>query len=197
MNESKTKKAKFSIDTLKGMQSVRATFTLPKQTINLLSAVANQLGVKQKSIFDHLVEDKNFLNQVADEAQHYQPGQQKRKQKTFVISKKSLSALDAFSREYKLPRDILVEFSIKQLHPVIAQEKKRHENRKTLLKEMESFQKLGSQLMSQARYLIGEDDEIVQKLDGFFSHLDRAVEDLKSNIEKGRCVEEFYQLAEK
>ena len=108
MNESKSKKTNFSFDTLKGMQSVRATFTLPKHTINLLSAVANQLGVKQKSIFDHLVENKEALDQIADEAQDYRPKRHQRKQKTFVLSRNCLSPLDAFAREYRLPRDVLV-----------------------------------------------------------------------------------------
>ena len=190
MNKLKSKKTNFSFDTLKGMQSVRATFTLPKHTINLLSAVANQLGVKQKSIFDHLVEDKETLDQIADEAQNYQPKRQQRKQKTFVLSRNCLSALDAFAREYRLPRDVLVEFSIKQLHPVIAQEKKRHENRKTLLNEMEDFHKLGSQFMDKARSLVGDDD-IVQKLEVFFSQYEKSMEELKSTIDKGKCMEEF------
>ena len=102
MNESKVKTANYSLNTLKGMQSVRATFTLPKYAINLLSTVANQLGVKQKSIFDHLVEDKNLLDQIADEAKHYQPKQRHRKQKTFVLSKNCLSELESFARKYKV-----------------------------------------------------------------------------------------------
>ena len=191
MNESKLKKANLSFDALKGMQSVRATFTLPKHTINLLSAVANQLGVKQKSIFDHLVEDRDMLDRIVDEAQNYQPQKKQRKQKTFVLSRNSLSALDTFAREYKLPRDVLVEFSIKQLHPVIVQEKKRHENRKKLLNEMESFRKLGSQFMDKARCLVGEDDAFFQKIEGFFNHYDKSVEDLKNTIEKGKCMETF------
>jgi hypothetical protein len=190
MNESKSKKANFSFDTLKGMQSVRATFTLPKHTINLLTAVANQLGVKQKSIFDHLVEDKETLDQIADEAQNYQPKRHQRKQKTFVLSRNCLSALDTFAREYRLPRDVLVEFSIKQLHPVIAQEKRRHENRKSLLNEMENFRKLGSQFMDKAQSLAGDDD-IVQKLESVFSQYDKSMDELKTTIEKGKCMEEF------
>ncbi len=190
MNESNSKKTNFSFDTLKGMQSVRATFTLPKHTINLLSAVANQLGVKQKSIFDHLVEDKETLDQIADEAQNYEPKRHQRKQKTFVISRNCLSALDTFAREYKLSRDVLVEFSIKQLHPVVAREKRRHENRKTLLNEMKSFRELGLKFMDKARYLVGDDD-IVQKLEGFFSQYDKSMEALKTTIQKGKCMEEF------
>lgn len=191
VNESKYKKANLSFDALKGMQSVRATFTLPKHTINLLSAVANQLGVKQKSIFDHLVEDKNFLIKIADEARNYQPERSQRKQKTFVLSKNCLSALDTFARKYELPRDILVEFSIEQLHPVIAEEKERHKNRKTLLNEMENFRKLGTQLVDKARYLVGEDDDISQKLEYVFNLYDKNMDDLKTTIKKGKCMEEF------
>ncbi len=192
MNESNPKKANFSFDTLKGRQSVRATFTLPKHTINLLSAVANQLGVKQKSIFDHLVEDKKNLDQIVDEAKNYEPKKRRqRKQKTFVLTRNCLSALDTLAREYELPRDVLVEFSIKQLLPVIAQEKKRHENRKTLLKEMESFREAGNQFMNKARYLVGEDDDIIQKLESFFNQYDKNTDDLKTTIEKGKCMENF------
>ena len=191
MNESKNQKPNLSLNALKGMQSVRATFTLPKHTINLLSAVANQLGVKQKSIFDHLVENKHILDQSAEEAQNFQPKRKKRKQKTFVLSRNSLSTLDTFAKEYKLPRDVLVEFSIKQLRPVIDAEKEKHENRKTLLKEMENFLELGHQMMDKARNLIGEDDLIYQKLQYALSLYDKNVNDLKTTIEKGKCMEEF------
>ena len=191
MNESKVKTANYSLNTLKGMQSVRATFTLPKYAINLLSTVANQLGVKQKSIFDHLVEDKNLLDQIADEAKHYQPKQRHRKQKTFVLSKNCLSELESFARKYKVPRDVLVEFSIKQLYPIITQEKKRHKNRKALLNEMEGFRELSTQLMDKARYLVGDDDTIFQKLEYVFNLYDKNISDLESIIEKGKCMEEF------
>lgn len=40
---------------LRGKQSVRATFKLPEHIIKLLGGVATQLGVKQKSLFDQLV----------------------------------------------------------------------------------------------------------------------------------------------
>ena len=53
---------------LKGRQSVRATFKLPEYTINLLGIVASQLGIKQKSLFDQLVDDKVVLTEVAEQA---------------------------------------------------------------------------------------------------------------------------------
>ena len=44
-------------DLLKGKQSIRATFKLPPDIIRLLSIAASQLGIKQKTLFDQLVED--------------------------------------------------------------------------------------------------------------------------------------------
>ncbi|MCW8800391.1 MAG: hypothetical protein OQK71_05640 [Desulfobacter sp.] len=191
MNESKRRQKDFSLNALKGMQSVRATFTLPKHAINLISTIANQLGVKQKSIFDHLVEDKDIIEQIADKAKQYEPEKKQRKQKTFVLSRNCLSILDAFAREYKLPRDVLVELSIRQLDPVIAQEKQRHENRKLLLAQMQDFRQVGSRFLNRARGLAGRDDETVQKLESFFSQYDKAMEALEAIIEKGKSMEQF------
>ena len=196
MNESKIRQKDFSLNALKGMQSVRATFTLPKHAINLISTIANQLGVKQKSIFDHLVEDKDIIEQIADKAKQYEPEKKQRKQKTFVLSRNCLSILDAFAREYKLPRDVLVELSIRQLDPVIAQEKQRHENRKLLLAQMQDFRQVGSRFLNRARGLAGRDDETVQKLESFFSQYDKAMEALEAIIEKGRSMEQFSSAGE-
>ncbi len=191
IKESTFKNPNFSLDTLKGMQSVRATFTLPKQTIKLLTAVATQLGVKQKSIFDHLIENINIMDQIADAAKGYQPQKNQRKQKTFVLSRNCLSALESFSRQYQLPRDVLVEFSIQQLHPVIAQEKQRHENRKKLLREMEGFRNQGRRFMEKARLLAGEDGDTLQNLEKVFDQYDKGMDDLKTAIERGRSMEQF------
>lgn len=191
MNKLKQKTQDFSLDSLKGMQSVRATFKLPKKTINLLSTVANQMGVKQKSIFDHLAENKVMLHEVADEAQKNREVIRKRRQKTFVLSRNSLISLDAVAREYQLPRDVLVEFSIKRLLPVIDAEKKRHKNRKILLKEMEIYGNQGDKILDQALTLMGEDDPVYQKLQYVLSLYKKNMDQLKETIERGKCMEEF------
>jgi len=41
---------------LRGRQSVRATFKLSAKAIEAMSIVAVHLGIKQKSLFDHLKE---------------------------------------------------------------------------------------------------------------------------------------------
>ncbi|NDY72754.1 hypothetical protein DO021_00680 [Desulfobacter hydrogenophilus] len=196
MSESKIKPNDFSLDSLKGMQSVRATFTLPRHAINLISTVANQLGVKQKSIFDHLIENKDIIDQIADEAKAYEPEKKQRKQKTFVLSRNCLSTLDTFARKYKLSRDVLLELSIRQLDPVITQEKQRHENRKILLEQMRDFRKRGSNFLNRARGLAGRDDETVQKIESFFSQYDKTMDELEGIIEKGKSVEQFPSAGE-
>nr|WP_319396095.1 hypothetical protein [uncultured Desulfobacter sp.] len=196
MSESKRKPNDFSLDSLKGMQSVRATFTLPRYAINLISTVANQLGVKQKSIFDHLIENKDVFDQIADEAKQYAPEKKQRKQKTFVLSRNCLTTLDAFAREYQLPRDVLVELSIRQLDPVIAQERQRHENRKILLDQMQDFRKFGRRFLNRARGLTGREDETVEKLDSLFSQYDKIMDELEVIIEKGKSVEQFSSAGE-
>ena len=50
---------------LRGRQSVRVTFKLTSEAINTVSIVATHLGIKQKSLFDHLIEDVKSLNFIA------------------------------------------------------------------------------------------------------------------------------------
>ena len=52
---------------LRGRQSVRATFRLSEDCIDAISILAVQLGIKQKSVFDHLMEDDQVLKNVARE----------------------------------------------------------------------------------------------------------------------------------
>ena len=46
-----------STATLRGRQSVRATFKLTERSIDALSILACQLGIKQKTLFDQVVDD--------------------------------------------------------------------------------------------------------------------------------------------
>ncbi|MEJ2154020.1 MAG: hypothetical protein P8X96_01655 [Desulfobacteraceae bacterium] len=53
---------------LKANQSVRATFRLSENTILAMNIVSTQLGVKQKSLFDHLIADTEALEAIARDA---------------------------------------------------------------------------------------------------------------------------------
>ena len=97
-----------SILNLRGRQSVRATFKLSEKAIDAISIVSVHLGIKQKSLIDHLFEDNESLNLIAKEAQSDEFEQPNRIQKTYVLSRKTLSCLDRTSRTFDTPRDALV-----------------------------------------------------------------------------------------
>jgi hypothetical protein len=180
-----------TVGSLLGKQSVRTTFRLPQQIIDLLSIVSNQLGLKQKSLFDQLVENRKILDQVAADAQNYQQIKEKRRPKTFVISKKSLDTLDYVARERNLPRDVLVEVSINRLLPVIATEQEKQAIRKSLLTSLEAHLRQGKKILHKAGKLLGQEDQLYLSLEQLMLLSDKNVSELKEVVEKGKCMEKF------
>ena len=176
---------------LRGRQSVRATFKLSEACINAISILAAQLGIKQKSVFDHLMEDDQVLKTMARELENTEFDRHDRIQKTFVISRRSLSFLDVISSEYNAPRDALVEYSVRRLLPIIDRERKKHEKRKELLTEISNHYQRGQKLLSQAEAILGKDDLIVNKLQTAMAVYKHALEDISNFIEKGKIIEKF------
>jgi len=115
-------------DDLRGKQSVRTTFKLSQRSITALNILAGQLGIKQKSLFDHLAEDTDVLKMVAKEAEEISRRTQ-RVAKTYVISRRTLDNLEAVAGRYNTPRDALVEFSIDRILPLLELEKEKHQKR--------------------------------------------------------------------
>jgi hypothetical protein len=177
---------------LRGRQSVRATFRLSEACIDAISVLSVQLGIKQKSVFDHLMEDAQVLKEMARELTDTELDRYgNRIQKTFVISRRSLSFLDSISNEYDAPRDALVEYSVRRLLPIIAKERKRHEKRKELLSEISNHFADGEKLLSKADEMLGIDDPIVNKLKAAMSVYKNAFDDIASFIDRGKIIEEF------
>src|SRR4030043_696559 len=85
---------------LRGRQSVRATFRLSEACIDAISILSAHLGIKQKSVFDFLMEDTKLLNEIAKELEDSRFIRRHRVQKTFVISRKSLSSLEKISSDF-------------------------------------------------------------------------------------------------
>jgi hypothetical protein len=180
-----------SADGLKGRQSVRATFKLPSRMIELLSVAANQLGLKQKSLFDQLVEDQKVLEQVAMDAGHYQPIHDQRLQKTYVISRNSLVALDYVARIHGLPRDLLVEISIRRLLPVIFSEQEKQHNRKQVFAEMSGLLGHGENLLKATEQMLGADDPATRNLANIVRQLRGALRELGQQVEQGKVIEGY------
>ena len=176
---------------LRGRQSVRATFRLSEDCINAISILSAQLGIKQKSVFDHLMEDVQILKKMANELENTEFDRHERVQKTFVISRRSLSFLDTISSEYDAPRDALVEYSVRRLLPIIANERKKHEKRKVILAEISNHFEKGRRLLSKAEEKLGPDDPIVNKLRTAMSVYKNVSDDITGFIERGKIIEKF------
>ncbi|UCD90475.1 MAG: hypothetical protein JSW04_03270, partial [Desulfobacterales bacterium] len=148
---------------LKKRQSVRATFRLSEGCIDAISIVATQMGIKQKSLFDHLAEDMNRLKSIAREIKDMQIKKPGRVQKTFVISRKSLSSLDEISNRFNASRDTLIEHSMQSLLPIIHKERVKHERRKAFLVKIKKHFQQGENILNDLRKQLGDDDPIIHK----------------------------------
>ena len=176
---------------LRGRQSVRATFKLSARAIEALSIVAVHLGIKQKSLFDHLIEDVQTLNVIAKEIAAEEFRSLSRIQKTFVISRRTLSSLDEISRQFHAPRDALVEYSIQRLLPVIQRERDKHRRRKQLMAEIDRHYQGGLKLMEQAVDLLGEDDPVSIRLAAAMEAYAGARDQIAHFVEKADVIEGF------
>ena len=176
---------------LRGRQSVRATFKLSARAIEALSIVSVHLGIKQKSLFDHLIEDAQSLSQIAREMESEKFRTLSRIQKTFVISRRTLSSLDEISKRFEAPRDALVEYSIQRLLPVIDQERERHRRRKEILDDMNQYLADGLKILKKSKSLLGEEDPVFTRLAAAMKSLLNAQANVNTFVEKGEIIEEF------
>jgi len=176
---------------LRGRQSVRATFKLSSACIDALSVVARHLGIKQKSLFDHLVEDIQSLRSIAKEAGNVRPPREHRIQKTFVISRRSLCSLEEVSKSFNTPRDALVEYSVQRLLPVIENERLRQEKRKEMLSEVRKHFQEGAQLLKTWREELGDEDPLADRLAAVMHGYRDALRNMDDIVERGRLIEMF------
>ncbi len=180
-----------SPEDLRGRQSVRATFKLSARAIEAMSIVSVHLGIKQKSLFDHLIEDAQTLSHIAREIESEKFRTLSRIQKTFVISRRTLSCLDEISKRFQAPRDALVEYSIQRLLPVIDQERERHRRRKEILNDMNAHLADGLKILKKSKSLLGADDPVFIRLASAIKGLVNAQNHVNVFVEKGEIIEEF------
>jgi hypothetical protein len=178
---------------LRGRQSVRATFKLSEGCIDAINIVATHLGIKQKSLFDHLIEDFQSLSSIARDVKDSKFRVENRVQKTYVMSRKTLLCLDQISKDFNAPRDALVEHSIQRLLPIIAKEREKHEKRKKILGELTAHFKTGVVILQRINKLLGDDDPIFEKFGTVMAVYQKAYDQVESYIEKGKIIEEFEQ----
>jgi uncharacterized protein (UPF0147 family) len=177
--------------TLKGRQSVRATFKLTNDCIEAISIVAGQLGIKQKSLFDHLFQDTDTLRAIARRYRNARLQTTNRIQKTYVISRNALVSLEDISKNFNAPRDVLIEFSVQRLLPIIANERQRHAKRKALFDKIQRHLEAGRNLLKETFAELGEEDPMTDRLSAAMGTYESAFKQMAALVEKGKTIEEF------
>ncbi len=180
-----------TMEALKGKQSVRATFRLPQQIIDLLALVAGQLGIKQKSLFDQLMEDATLLESVAEEAREDSNDREARRPKTFVVSRHSLRLLNEAAKRKSVSRDLLVEISIKRLLPIIKSEAEKHMKRKALLKDMKTQLHQGRTLLEKTGDLLGKEDFLYTMVKDQVALAQKNFSTVSRIVKKGKPMEDW------
>jgi len=176
---------------LRGRQSIRATFKLTAGCIDAISIVAKHLGIKQKSLFDHLAEDTQVLKTIAQEVSDAQFKTQERVQKTFVISRRSLQSIESISRLFNAPRDVLVEYSVQRLLPIIAAEREKHEKRKALITQLQQHFTASLALQEKIKAEIGQDDPMFSWMASVVNYYRNALFQMTDFVQKGKIIEAF------
>ncbi len=179
-----------STQELLGRQSVRTTFKLTERSIDAMSVLANQLGIKQKSLFDHLIDDDSVMKMIAEESTQYEIPEQ-RVAKTYVISRRTLQNLEKISSRYQTPRDALVELSIERILPLITEEKKKHKQRKMILQKLYKMVDEGEEIFDMANESLDKDDPVYRRIYQMVKTVRNCCDDVETFVERGRKIEEF------
>ena len=176
---------------LRGRQSVRATFRLSARAIDALSIVAAHLGIKQKSLFDHLIEDEKSLSIIANEIEDEAFSALDRIQKTFVVSRRTLTCLEETSQLFHASRDALVEYSIQRLMPVIAKERQKHAKRKEVLSEINEYLAQGLKILQKTKSILGEEDLVYDRFEAAMHALQAAQSQIEHYVKRGSVIEDY------
>lgn len=176
---------------LRGRQSMRATFKLSRDCIDAITIVATHLGIKQKSLFDHLIEDLGTLEPAAGGRHGTGLDQISRVPKTFVVSRNAMDVLNAISAKTGFLKEDLIELSVQRLLPLIAREQVIHEERKKMMDQISTHLKQGEQLHRQIRKVFDQDDIVFQRYTQIMDLYKSCVADIRKYINKTRRIEKF------
>lgn len=181
---------KTSASELMGKQSVRATFRLSSDAIRIMSIVSAHMGIKQKSLFDHLAEDENTLQKIAAEIREKEILEKERIPKTFVLSRRTLTSLEETSRNCNAPRDALVEYSIMRLRPLLSKEREKHRQRCRLLEKSRAWLRAGEKILDESEKSLGKEDPFHIRLEKALGSFRNAHRRMTAFVEKGDAVED-------
>ena len=176
---------------LRRRQSTRVSFRLTTKCIEAMNILGSHLRLKPKSLFDHMVQESEILDAIANKAKGLNLDDQPRQAKTYVISRDAVELLDEVARSRKISRDALVEASVQHLMPLIEKEQVRHTSRKSLVSRMERHLKSGRQLLDDMVEDLGENDPMSDKMKNVMAAYERAFSSISAFIDRGENIEDF------
>ena len=176
---------------LKGKQSVRTSFKLSEGCIQAINIVATQLGIKHRSLFDYLVEDTDSLETLAKEIVKIEPSKNKGSQKSFIVSRETLQAIDSLCEKLKISRDTLIELSVKRLLPIIEKEMKSHGKRKELFELVDKQYQESKKVLNLIKNGVGAEDPAYKAYQDTVAACKQVKKQFKNILSKGRVIEDF------
>ena len=180
-----------SATVLRRRQSTRVSFKLTTKCIEAMNILGSHLGLKPKSLFDHMVQEPEILEAIATKARRLNLDDQPRLAKTYVISRDAAELLDEVARTRKVSRDALVEASVQHLMPLIEKEQVRHTSRKSLVSRMDHHLKSGRKLLDDMVADLGANDPMSDKMKNVMAAYERAFSSISAFIQKGESIEDF------
>jgi len=169
-------------------KSVRATFRISPEFIEALSILSGRLGLKQKSLFDYLLEDSDSLIAIARSNPRKNVEKKNRIQKTFVISKKSLSSLEKLLSGVEASRDDLVEYAIQRLLPILLKERNQQKKRETALSEIAQHFEHSIELMRKIEKSVGKDDPLYEYYLTIIEAYRDAFDKMENLVQQGKRI---------
>jgi hypothetical protein len=176
---------------LRGRQSVRVSFKLTPRCIDAINILGQHLQLMPKSLFDHLVQEHDTLEAIAAKTKEVDLADGRRTTKTYVISRDAGQILRVIARRFKVPRDDLVEASIRHLMPLIEREQVRHDSRKGLAKKMEAHLEKARNLLDEMVADLGDGDPMCDGMKNVITHYEREFSAIAEFIKKGETIEHF------
>lgn len=173
-----------------GRQSVRTTFRISERARDTLSVLALQLGIRQKSLFDHLMADQSVLTRIAEDAESYEPPEH-RVPKTFVVSRKTLQTLEAVSQGFGVPRDMLVEVSIERIFPLLEQEREKHRQRKQIQEKMQALLQQGREAFALVDEALDRDDPVYRRALQMLRAINACCGEVDESVMRGQRMEDM------
>jgi hypothetical protein len=169
-------------------KSVRATFRISPEFIEALSILSSRLGLKQKSLFDYLLEDSDALMAIARSNPQENVEKKSRIQKTFVISKKSLSSLEKLLNEVEASRDDLVEYAIQRLLPILLKERDQQKKRELALSQIAQHFEHSVELMNKIEKSVGKDDPLYENYSAVIDAYRHTFDKMEDLVQQGKRI---------